>query len=96
MCRRRKGGRCTKGTAGMVYYIAITLHFFFFLIFVQHFSLACLYIVDARNGVQSNSYGRVSLGDVSGFRGGRYSSVEKSENRDEARATIIVTRENAR
>jgi len=25
MCRRRKGGRCTKGTAGMVYYIAITL-----------------------------------------------------------------------
>lgn len=42
MCRRRKGGRCTKGTAGMVYYIAITLLlFFFFFFYILSFQLSC-------------------------------------------------------
>lgn len=59
MCRRRKGGRCTKGTAGMVYYIAITLYsfffFFFFLIFVTYSIFASLYIVDGIvEGTRSN------------------------------------------
>lgn len=58
MCRRRKGGRCTKGTAGMVYYIAITLYsFFFFLIFVTYiwYSIfASLYIVGGIDDTRNN------------------------------------------
>lgn len=51
MCRRRKGGRCTKGTAGMVCYIAITLYLLFLLtIFITYLlwcsAFAGLYIVD--------------------------------------------------
>lgn len=55
MCRRRKGGRCTKGTAGMVCYIDHAS--FSDIVYLLHCTLACTQRTDLTVALSSREEG---------------------------------------